>query len=131
MAHDGANRPNVPPHDSLELRAVLPPRKSVKQPPHSFAVGCHDAQRANLAWSQRKWASPGVLNPHHLTEEVMELDRGHDAFDALGRLVRDERVDDTMISRRTTLATPLQVAMASLLNDLIHQHQRLPLQLLL
>jgi hypothetical protein len=35
-----------------------------------------------------------VLNPLHLTEEVPELDCRLDAFDALGRVVRNEGVDD-------------------------------------
>src|SRR4029453_4352907 len=62
--------------------------------PHFVAVGRRDSKRGHLTRSQRPWACPGMLDPLRLTEEVMELDRGLNAIDALGRPVHDESVDD-------------------------------------
>ena len=75
LACGGADCPDIALRDRLELLPAPPPCEPIVKFSHGVAIGRHDSQRGNLTGSKSCWRKQGVLYPHQLIEEGIELNR--------------------------------------------------------
>ena len=75
LACGGADCPDITLRDRLDLLAVPPPCEPIVNFSYDVATGRHDSQRGNLTGSKSCWRKEGVLYPHQLIEEGIELNR--------------------------------------------------------